>query len=53
VTDIGTDDIDHAPTPHDLAVLADLLDRRTYLHDGFLSAPRLDPRRLAFFNKPG
>jgi hypothetical protein len=27
------DHVDHAATAHDLAVLADLLDRRTYLHD--------------------
>jgi hypothetical protein len=27
------DDVDHATTAHDLAVLADLLDRRTHFHD--------------------
>jgi hypothetical protein len=29
---VGADDIDDAPAAHDLAVLADLLDRRTNFH---------------------
>jgi hypothetical protein len=33
VTRVRADDVDHAAAAHDLAVLADLLDRRTYLHD--------------------
>src|SRR3984885_3533622 len=32
VTRVRADDVDHAAAAHDLAVLADLLDRRTYLH---------------------
>jgi len=32
VTRVRADDVDHAPAAHDLAVLADLLDRRTYFH---------------------
>jgi hypothetical protein len=30
---VRADDVDHAAAAHDLAVLADLLDRRTYFHD--------------------
>jgi hypothetical protein len=30
---IRADDVHHAAAAHDLAVLADLLDRRTYFHD--------------------
>jgi len=33
VTLVCTNDVDHAAAAHDLAVLADLLDRRTYFHD--------------------
>src|SRR5579863_7222212 len=33
VARVAADDIDHAPAAHDLAVLADLLDRRTYFHE--------------------
>src|SRR5687768_997562 len=32
VPGIGADDVDHAATAHDLAVLADLLNRGTYFH---------------------
>jgi hypothetical protein len=32
VASVGTNDIDHAATAHDLAVLADLLDGWTYFH---------------------
>src|SRR5579864_1041968 len=32
VARVRADDVDHAPAAHDLAVLADLLDRRTYFH---------------------
>jgi hypothetical protein len=30
---VGADDVDDAPAAHDLAVLADLLNRRSYFHD--------------------
>jgi hypothetical protein len=30
---VGADDVNDAPAAHDLAVLADLLDRRTNFHD--------------------
>jgi hypothetical protein len=30
---VGADDVDDAPAAHDLAVLADLLNRRTNFHD--------------------
>jgi hypothetical protein len=32
VTLVRTNNVDHAAAAHDLAVLADLLDRRTYFH---------------------
>src|SRR5689334_8229001 len=60
VARLGTDDVHDALAAHDLAVLADLLYRRTYLHFGFLTyqrerlSPSLrPPSRLAFFIKPG
>jgi hypothetical protein len=33
VTRVRADDVDDAATAHDLAVLADFLDRGTYFHD--------------------
>jgi hypothetical protein len=32
VARVRANDVDHATAAHDLAVLADLLDRRTYFH---------------------
>jgi hypothetical protein len=37
VARVSANDVDHAATAHDLAVLADLLDRGTYFHDLNLS----------------
>ena len=33
MTRIRANDVNHSPTTHNLAVLADFLNRRTYLHD--------------------
>ena len=44
---VGANDVDDTAAPHNFAVLADLLDRRTYFH--FLLPM---PRRLAFFIRP-